>query len=227
MSHRREMRLKYGSIERLRQEPSAVSIADFIQTELLLPRLKRSGVLVVYDPDRRYRELCVALGNEEVAVVDASESSIQSREAAMRALGALGRSDGGPRELLIYVPARTPGSDEERQQDPFSVYTACGSVFPEGDGDEYLSVCLKAKPDHGTEIRRIFEESPNPPFAVIDKVGGGLGWPTLRALLGAESARDILSALLVPSDRQQQALRNDESWVHEARDLLLATLDLS
>src|SRR5918996_4717327 len=111
-----------------RREPGAVDIADFIQTELLLPRLKRSGVLVVYDPDCRYRELCVAMGNEEVAVVDASESSIQSREAAMRALGMLGRSDGGPRELLIYVPARTPSSDEERQQDPFSVYTACGSV---------------------------------------------------------------------------------------------------
>ena len=201
-------------------------IAEFIRDEVLLPRLKRRDVLVVYDPARRYRALCQGLGSDEVAVVDASDSSIESREAALAALQALGHPDGGPKYLLVYVPANAPVIDEERCQDPFALYTVCGGIFPEGDGDEYLSLCLKAKPDHATQIRAIFAEDPNPDFAVIDKVGGGLGWPTLRALLGAESLRDILFALLVPTEAQKAALNGQEAWVGEARDLLGSTLGL-
>ena len=95
-----------------------------------------------------------------------------------------------------------------------------------GDGDEYLSLCLKAKPDHATEIRHVFSENPAPSFAVIDAVGGGLGWPSLRALLAAESARDILFALLAPGDRQAQALKAQDTWVSEARDLFKAAFGL-
>ena len=119
-----------------------------------------------------------------------------------------------------------PVSDEDRQRDPFALYGVCGGVFPDGDGDEYLSLCLKAKPDHATHIRAIFDKDPDPSFAVIDAVGGGLGWPTLRALLRAESSRDILFALLAPDSRQQQELKGQEAWVGEARDLLKATLGM-
>jgi hypothetical protein len=48
-----------------------------------------------------------------------------------------------------------------------------------------LSLCLKAKPDHATEIRRLFEQDPPPSFALIDNVGGGLKWPALRTALEA------------------------------------------
>jgi hypothetical protein len=106
------------------------------------------------------------------------------------------------------------------------LYSVCGNVFPEGDGDEYLSLCLKAKPDYATEIRAVFEKDSNPGFAVIDAVGGGLGWPALRALLGAESSRDILFGLLVPDSRQLEALKAQNTWVAEARDLFRATLGL-
>ena len=188
--------------------------------------MRRSGVLVVYDPHRRYRELCLSLAGDAVAVVDASESSIESREAAVRAFVSLGRGEPGPKELLIYVPARAPVTDEERQADPFAAYTVCGAIFPSGDGDDYLSLCLKAKPDHATEIRRLFEQDPSPSFALIDNIGGGLQWPTLRTLLQAESARDILFALLVPSPKQTEALQANEAWVNEARALLGATLGL-
>jgi hypothetical protein len=201
-------------------------IAEYIRDEVLNSRLQRSAVLVVYDWHRRYRELCLSLACEAVAVVDASESSIESREAAVRAFIALGRSEPGPKELLIYVPARAPVTDEERQADPFAAYTVSGAVFPSGDGDDYLSLCLKAKPDHATEVRRLFEQDPSPSFALIDNVGGGLRWPTLRTLLRAESARDILFALLVPSPGQSEALQANDSWVSEARALLGATLGL-
>lgn len=203
-----------------------MQISQFIQSEVLLPRIQRDGVLVVYDPDHRYRDLCLGMAEEGLEVVDASESSIESREAAMRALSKFGSQGSGITGLLIYVPRPAPVSDEERQRDPFSVYVASGGMFPQSDGDEYLSLCLKAKPDHATQIRAIFDKDPNPGFAVIDAVGGGLGWPTLRAALRAESSRDILFALLVPDSRQQEALKEQPAWVAEARDLFKTTLGL-
>jgi hypothetical protein len=153
-----------------------MSIAAFIRNEILLPRLRKASVLTVYDPDRRYRDICHSMADKNTAVVDASESSIEAREAAMLTLASLSKPD-RPKELLVYVPARSPVSDEERQADPFAVYAACGAIFPDGDGDGYESICLKAKPDNATEIRRLFAENPSPPFALIDNVGGGLSWP--------------------------------------------------
>jgi len=160
-----------------------MSIAAFIRESVLRPRLQRAGCMVVYDPQRRYRALCRSLAAEGVVVVDASDNSIESREAASQALIALGQAENGLRELLVYVPAAPPLTDEQRQGDPFSVYAACGAMFPAGDGDDYLSLCLKAKPDHGTEIRRLFEQEALPSFDLIDNVGGGLKWPTLRTAL--------------------------------------------
>lgn len=203
-----------------------MTIKRFIQEEVLLPRIKKVGVLVVYDPDRHYRELCNELADEKRVVVDATESSIESREQAMVALQAFGQPGTKLESMLVYVPARRPLTDEEKQQDPFATYGAIGAVFPEGDGDEYQSLCLKAKADHGTEIRRIFAENPNPPFDVIDAVGGGVGWPNLQALLKVDSARDILFALLAPSQRQLENLKSTDAWVTEARMLFESTLGL-
>jgi len=203
-----------------------MTIKRFIQEEVLLPRIKKAGVLVVYDPDRRYRELCNELADEKRVVVDATESSIESREQAMVALQAFGQPGTKLESLLVYVPARRPLIDEEKQQDPFATYGAIGAVFPDGDGDEYQSLCLKAKADHGTEIRRIFADNPNPPFDVIDAVGGGAGWPNLQALLKVESARDILFALLAPTQRQLENLKSTDAWVTEARMLFESTLGL-
>ena len=203
-----------------------MSISEFIQTDVLLPRIDRHGVLVVYDPQRRYQPLCLGLQQEGLRVVDASQSSIEGREAAMQALLELGPPGAALTGLLVYVPVAAPVTDEQRQRDPFAIYGACGAVFPDGDGDEYPSLCLKAKPDHATEIRAVFEKDPNPGFAVIDAVGEGIGWPTLRALLNAESTRDILFSLLAPDSFQQQALKGQDAWVAEARDLFKAALGL-
>ena len=203
-----------------------MSIATYIRNDVLLPRLRQTGVLAVYDPARRYREVCLGLAGEGLRVVDASEGSIESRAEALRALRELGAPGSQAGGLVVYVPAPAPVTEEDRQRDPFSIYGVCGSVFPEGDGDEYLSLCLKAKPDHATEIRRIFSDNPQPPFAVIDAVGGGLGWPHLRALLQVESGQDILLALLAPDERHATALKADDAWVSEARDLFQAALGL-
>src|SRR5271165_6143571 len=202
-----------------------MSIAAFIRDAIFLPRLKTASVLAVYDPDRRYRHICQSIAGDDTAVVDASECSVEAREAAMLALASLCKPD-HPKELLVYVPAKPPVTDEERQVDPFAVYAACGAVFPSGDGDGYESICLKAKPDNATEIRRLFAENPSPSFALIDNVGGGLSWPTLRTCLNAESAREILFALLAPNPKQTEALKTSEGWTPEAKVLLEKSLGL-
>ncbi len=203
-----------------------MTIHSFIQNQVLLPRLRQHGVLIVYDPERRYRELCLEIASENRIVVDAGVSSIEARELAMATLQRMGQMDSQIEGMLVYVPAKPPLTDEQKQHDPFAVYTMCGAIFPDGDGDEYQSLCLRAKPDHATAIRRVFAESPNPSFAVIDAIGGGQGWPNLQAVLRVESARDILFALLTPSEGQREALKSQDGWVTEAKDLFRTCLDM-
>lgn len=201
-----------------------MSIAEFIRDSIFLPRLQKAGCMVVYDPDRRYQGICAGMASDKMAVVDASVSSIDSRLAALQALrNVVAKPLLG---LLVYVPTRKPEADEEHQVDPFAAIAAAGATFPSGDGDGYESLCLKAKPDHTMAIRAIFAQDVSPSFAVIDAVGGGLGWPNLRAQLDVESARDILFALLVPNAAQQAALKANEGWVPEVRDLLKNSLGL-
>lgn len=204
-----------------------MGIRDFIRDEVFAPALKKYNVLVVYDPHRRYRDICLSMAGSTTLVVDASDGSIESREAAMKALPLVAQTGPAHRDLLIYVPAAPPVTDEQKQADPFAAYTTFGAMFPESDGHSWLSLCLRAKPDHATEIRRLFDQDPSPSFDLIDNIGGGLKWPTLRTLLRVESARDILLALLAPSSAQTEALQNSDNWVTEARALLEATLGLT
>ena len=76
--------------------------------------------MVVYDPDRRYQELCRGLGSESVRIVDASESSLESRRAALQGLSDFGNTELKLEGLLVYVPANKPITDEQKQADPFA-----------------------------------------------------------------------------------------------------------
>lgn len=202
-----------------------MSIAAFIRDSVLRPRLRKAGCLVVYDPDKRFRDQCLDLRDDHTRVFDVAEGGIPAREGAIVALSEVAQE--ADKAILIYVPGKRPDTDSLKQLDPFSIIAECGAVFPEDDGDEYLSLCLRARPDHGTEIRRVFAQSPDgPPFAVIDAIGSGTNWPQLRATLKAESAREILIALLAPDERQLAALKAQESWVSEARDFLSASLSM-
>lgn len=203
-----------------------MKITEFIQKMILLPRLMANDVLVVYDPDHRYQQLCLDLDDQKIRVINVSYSSITTRLEGLAVLQDLSASNAKFQGLLVYVPVAPPVADEEKQIDPFSVFSACGAVFPESDGDEYLNLCLRAKPDHATEIRGIFANNPDPSFEVIDAVGGGGGWPTLQAELKSESSRDMLFALLVPNAEQKAALEGQDHWIEEARDLLTSTLGL-
>ena len=217
----------YVNLDEQRAPPSTMGIETFIRDNILSPRLKKAECLVVYDPEQRYRDLCLQIATEEVAVVDAVESSIESREAAKQAFQKLGART--LKGMLIYVPAKAPITDEQKQVDPFSLYAKCGAQFPnpEADSDEYQNLCLKAKPEYSTELRQIFKDDPSPAFAVIDAVGGGFNFPQLRATLKAESSIDVLTALLAPTDAQQQALKASDRWVAEVKEFLKTTIGLS
>jgi len=201
-----------------------MTIAEFIRDKLLTPRIKSHSCLVVYDREAQYRELCLGMQSEKLKIIDVGAAGLEGRLNALALLRQVGRPQSGIDGLIVYVQTAKPLNDEEKQKDPFAIYAACGTVFPDDDGDEFLSICLRAKPDHATAIRKVFAETPAPTFAVIDAIGGGLGWPHLRALLDAQSVRDILYALMAPSTAQEKALKGTDNWVQEARDLLKVTL---
>ncbi len=202
-------------------------IEDYIRDEVFAKPLRNWGVLVIYDPARRYREIAESLKDGAVAFVDASESSIESREAAQAALDEMGRQGGKVKGLVIYIPKAKPVNDHERQRDPFSFYGAIGYEFPRGDGDNFRDICLRAKEDSATEVWRVFNENPNPDFAVINAIGGGKSWPTLAAALGnVESVREILLSFLTADEKQRAKLDANDAWVSEAKDLFGTALKL-
>ena len=204
-----------------------MSIANFIRDSVLLPRLQKTSCMVVYDPDRLYDAVVNDLASEDTVVINASKQGIEGREKAIETFVTLAKTgDNEPKGLVIYVPKAPPKNDHERVRDPYSIYSATGSIFPDGDGDNYLSICLRAKPDQATEIRRLFEQDPLPSFELVDNLGGGVGYPTLRTVLKVDSARNILLSLLAPSELQKEGLKKIEAWPVEAKTLFQSTLGL-
>ena len=206
-----------------------MSIEQFILNQVFRRRLEEHQVLVVYDPDGRYRDLCSKLADDRCTLVDASGSSIESRDAALAALQRLG-PPAHERELdslVIHVPVEPPKDDRTRQRDPFSSFAAAGTSFPYRDADEYLSLCLQAKPDDAEEIRALFGRDPSPPFATVDAIGGNVSWPALSQALDGESSRELLLKLLSPSPREVGRLDDANGWEHEAASLIQRALGVS
>src|SRR5690606_18216017 len=85
-----------------------MSIAEFIRESVLRPLLQQTRCLVVYDAEERYRDVCLGLASDKLCVVDASASSIESREQALATLRELGRPGSSLEGLLVYVPSNAP-----------------------------------------------------------------------------------------------------------------------
>ncbi len=194
-----------------------MTIRDYIREQVFARRAQDRGSLVIYDPARRYRDVVGALATEKRRVIDVSESIIQQREVASAALGEL--ASGAIHQLILWIPAKRPLDEDEKQKDPFAVFAAIGEVFPKGDGDDYSELCRRAKPDHVSEINRMFEDG-EPTFEMVDALEDGGSWPKLKTLLEVGSAKEILVAILSPTPTQADALKADSSWYGEARDFI-------
>ncbi len=203
-----------------------MKIKDYIQQDIIQPRLEKEEVLVVYDAHGHYRELCADLASDTVTVVNASTDSITSRELAVKTLQDLGKRTGSKKRLLVYVPKGPPLTNRDKMSDPFSVFGAIGDIFPRTGGDELEQLCLRAKSDHATEIRKVFAEHVTPSFDLIDNIGSGAGWPALRAVLGVDSTREIVVALMAPNESQLVKLQSDKSWIAEAAGLVQRSLGI-
>jgi len=200
-----------------------VSIRDYIRNEIFARRAQERGVIVIYDPGYRYREIGLSMASDRCRVIDASQSVIEQREEATEALTAL--AEGQIHQLVIWVPAVRPEDNDAKQRDPFSVFAEIGAVFPQGDGDDFASICRRAKPDHVPEINRLFAEG-EPSFEMVDALDQGGAWPKLKTLLGANSVKEILLGILSPKPAQEEALKNDPTWVAEAKEFFHRSLGL-
>lgn len=198
-----------------------MTIREYLQTQVFGRRAHEHGSLVLYDPVRRYRDVALALASERCRVLDASRSVIEQREAATEALADL--ASGKIDQFVVWVPAPRPADNEAKQRDPFAVFAEVGAVFPEGDGDDYVSLCRRAKPDHIPELNRLFDGG-EPSFEMVDAVDQGGSWPKLKTLLSAASSKELLLGLLVSKPEQESALKSDPTWVAEARDFLQRNL---
>ena len=124
-------------------------------------------------------------------------------------------ADRGER-LLLHVPAPKPLKEEDKQADPFFPFALGGAVFPEGEGDSYVALCLVVKPDRQARIRELFEAG-EPSFTTVDALDDGSTWPKLRTILSADSPREILVSLLSPSEGQRRQLIAVTDWLPEYR----------
>jgi len=194
-----------------------MTIAEYISNQVFKPRLEQSGVLVVYDPDARYRELCADL--DGVCFIDAGKDGLAARDLSLAALQELGRATKRVEGLLIYVPVAKPLTDHDKQCDPFALYLTCGAVFPAGDADTYQNLCLAAKPEYTTEIQTLFAREAAPAFTVVDALGAGQSWPLLFDLCETDSRELVLTTLLAPKEEMQGRFAPNGPWFDEAMDM--------
>ncbi|MGA2223091.1 MAG: PglZ domain-containing protein [Syntrophobacteraceae bacterium] len=188
-------------------------------------RLGQSHCLVLYDPDKRYREIAQDMKENGCRVIDGSHSTILAREEAMETWCQLADSSGELQSMVIYLPIPRPKTEVDRQRNPYQPFAIGGAEFPYEDGDSYQALCRKAKPDFEQQVNQLFAAG-IPDFETVDAIDSGTNWPKLRSLLKAESAAEILVAILSPTETQQKALEQDEAWPAEFKDFARSTLGL-
>jgi hypothetical protein len=205
-----------------------VKIADYIRNDIFLPRLKRSSVLVVYDPQKRYRQVVESLEGDKCQVVFADESTIMPRQEAQKLLLKLGTIQGREDQLLVYIDRNTPETEEDKQQEPFSYFSEAGDYFPKGDGETFHALCRRAKPGHQRDIDKLFEQGEPEDFNLVDRVDAGQnsGWPRLKQKLNQEEPRALLYSFLAPNDEMRDQLNESDDWIEDAKDFFKRVMGL-
>ncbi len=196
-----------------------MKIAEYIRDKIFRRRLEHHPVLVIYDPEERYREIALSMNSELVRVIDGTKSTIMAREEVMDGFCSLAAREGDGYRLVVYLPVKAPVDREEMCGDPYAFLAPVGAVFPEGDGDSLISLCRESKPGKEEEINELFKGNA-PSFETIDALdGGGSDWPTLKSSLGAESPLEILETFLTADESLRSVLEKNDTWVAEMHRL--------
>ncbi|MBT7610582.1 MAG: PglZ domain-containing protein [Bacteriovoracaceae bacterium] len=194
------------------------TIRQYIVEDVLKKRMNEKGVLVVFDPDQTYEALCVNLG-EDVCFIDTSLNPLEVR---LDVFEALNSAINGGQRLLIYIRDKLALDEESLQVNPFSSFIKCGSVFPEGDGDSFLNLCLKACPNDSVRIRKIFSDVKGPTLSMLESSAEQGLYPILRDQFKVSSIKDILLNLLITKQHC-----DEPGWIEESKEFFESCLSFN
>lgn len=188
--------------------------------------LEEHRVVTVFDPDRRYREICRGLARERCTVVDGSDkTTLDIRAEIVPAWQTVRSAPTG--SLLIYLTDAPAQDERSLPTDPLASFAALGTIFPDlrRSGDSYRDLAVAAYPDRTDEVDQLFR-SGEPSPATLDALASGDSWPALSAATGAQGTVDILVEL-ARSDRDAlQRVVADSAGREELGRFLTASLEM-
>lgn len=189
--------------------------------------LKSSRSMVVYDGSGGLRGALPLLDVPDLHVVDASDSSMNSRLAAWEAWRKVGADDSLQARLLVYVPQPPPTDLEDVLADPFQPFRLAGCLFPDGAGDSLRSLAKKFVPSRAAEVEKLFEDEEIPNLALIDALRTGkTATPHLQTVFGTDEFTTILRRFLVADADLREKLEESDGWAAEFRALVKSSLGL-
>ncbi|MFD2301677.1 PglZ domain-containing protein [Roseibacillus ishigakijimensis] len=203
-----------------------MTFAEHIRDSVFHARLKDKRILVVFDPARRYHEICLSLANEHCTVVDAGNRPLSSRLDAMKVWQSLCEDTSHQSQLLIYVPEEAPVDNAAKRVHPFTAFIQCGTLFPRNPRDDYQQLCYSYCKDRRKEIDQLFAAGEPPILSHIDSLQDGANAiPRLKGIFGTGEFTKILSRFLAPSSEIEQNLTESSDWVTEFRSLTQRTIE--
>ncbi len=180
-------------------------------------KLEAKGSLVIYDQNQLYAELVPGL-SQIANVVDLRESILSAREDAYAFFNDIAIK-GNKKGLIIYSPFEAPLDEQSKIEDPFYIFTLGSSYFPNEASDRYETLCKACYPLKEQEINELFSQS-TPDFETIDALGDGNTYAKLQVLTGGKSEKEILQALMIPTEPQKDKLSTDKTWLSEYKKLI-------
>ena len=180
-------------------------------------RLNSNKVLVIYDNKQFYSELLPGLA-ENSKVIDLRESVLYARESAYEFFNSVIPNDKN-KSIIIYSPFEAPYDEQEKIEDPFYIFTLGVNYFPKTASDRYQTMCMACFPHKEQEINELFNQS-IPDFDTIDALGDGNSYAKLQVLTGGKSEKEILQAIMISSDEQEDKLKQDKTWFNEYKKLV-------
>ena len=204
-----------------------MTLAEHIQKEIFLPRLKAHRVLVVFDETGRFRGVCEKTASEQCPLIDTTSHPFSSRLEAIKRWQEMLADTTFQSQMLIYCSETPPTTDEQKQRHPFASYAALGQSFPAKPSDDYREICKGFLPERAVEIEQLFAQDNSPGFDLIDNLSGGTqSHPRLQSIFGTADLTDIIPEFLVAEPHSAQSLHDDELALAEMRSCLERTLGM-